>query len=210
MYSFPNFKPAHCPKSSSNCCFFTYIRFLRRQVRWSGIPISWRIFHNLLWSTWSKPLVYSQWSRSRCFSVIPLFFSMIQQMLAIWSLVPLPFLNPASTSGSSQLMHWWNLAWRILNTTLLAWKWVQLCSSLNILWHCLSLGLEWQLPFSVLWPLLSFPNLLHVECRPFTASSFRIWTSSAGIPSSALALWVTMLPKACLKSHLGRMISPAI
>ena len=26
-------------------------RFLRRQVRWSGIPISLRIFHNLLWST---------------------------------------------------------------------------------------------------------------------------------------------------------------
>ena len=22
-------------------------RFLKRQVRWSGIPISWRIFHNL-------------------------------------------------------------------------------------------------------------------------------------------------------------------
>ena len=26
-------------------------RFLRRQVKWSGIPISWRIFHSLLWST---------------------------------------------------------------------------------------------------------------------------------------------------------------
>ena len=26
-------------------------RFLRRQVRWSGFPISWRIFHSLLWST---------------------------------------------------------------------------------------------------------------------------------------------------------------
>ena len=30
--------------------------FLRRQVRWSGIPISWRIFHSLLWSTQSKAL----------------------------------------------------------------------------------------------------------------------------------------------------------
>ena len=29
-------------------------RFLRRQVRWSGIPISFRIFHSLLWSTQSK------------------------------------------------------------------------------------------------------------------------------------------------------------
>ena len=31
-------------------------RFLRKQVRWSGIPISFRIFHSLLWSTQSKAL----------------------------------------------------------------------------------------------------------------------------------------------------------
>ena len=29
-------------------------RFLKRQIRWSGIPISFRIFHSLLWSTQSK------------------------------------------------------------------------------------------------------------------------------------------------------------
>ena len=29
--------------SDSNCCFLTHM-FLRRQVRWSGIPISLRIF----------------------------------------------------------------------------------------------------------------------------------------------------------------------
>ena len=29
-------------------------RFLKRQVRWSGIPISFRIFHSLLWSTQTK------------------------------------------------------------------------------------------------------------------------------------------------------------
>ena len=32
-------------------------RFLKRQVRWSGIPISFRIFHSLLWYTQSKALV---------------------------------------------------------------------------------------------------------------------------------------------------------
>ena len=31
-------------------------RFPLRQVRWSGIPISFRIFHSLLWSTQSKAL----------------------------------------------------------------------------------------------------------------------------------------------------------
>ena len=36
-----------------------------------------------------------------CFSGILLFFSMIQWMLEIWFLFPLPFLNTACTSGSS-------------------------------------------------------------------------------------------------------------
>ena len=31
-------------------------RFLRRQVMWSGIPISLRLFHSLLWFTQSKAL----------------------------------------------------------------------------------------------------------------------------------------------------------
>ena len=34
-------------------------RFLRRQVRWPGSPISWRLFHSLLWSTQSKTLTES-------------------------------------------------------------------------------------------------------------------------------------------------------
>ena len=34
-------------------------RFLKRQVRWSGIPISFRVFHSLLWSTQSKTLASS-------------------------------------------------------------------------------------------------------------------------------------------------------
>ena len=45
---------------------------------------------------------------------------MIQWMLAIWSLVPLPFLNPGWTSGSSWFTYFWSLAWRILSITLLA------------------------------------------------------------------------------------------
>ena len=47
-------------------------------------------------------------------------FSMIQWMLAIWSLVPLPFLKPAWISGSSRFAYYWSLAWTILSITLLA------------------------------------------------------------------------------------------
>ena len=41
----------------------------------------------------------------------------------------------------------------------------------------------------------------HIECNTFTASSFRIWNSSTGIPSPLLALFVVMLSKAHLTSH---------
>ena len=40
---FPNLEPV-CSMSGFNCCFLTCIQILRRQVRWSDIPISWRIF----------------------------------------------------------------------------------------------------------------------------------------------------------------------
>ena len=49
-------------------------------------------------------------------------FSMIQQILAIWSLVPLPFLKPAWTSGNSWFTYCWGLAWRVLSITLLAFS----------------------------------------------------------------------------------------
>ena len=39
-----NLRP--CPKAS-----WLEYRFLRRQVRWSSIPISWRISHSFWWST---------------------------------------------------------------------------------------------------------------------------------------------------------------
>ena len=55
-------------------------------------------------------------------------FSMIQQMLAIWSLIPLPFLNPAWTSGSSQFTYCWSLALRIWSKTLLA------CEMSTVVW----------------------------------------------------------------------------
>ena len=49
-------------------------------------------------------------------------FLMTQQMLATGSLVPLPFLNPAWTSGSSRFTYYQSLAWRILRINLLAWR----------------------------------------------------------------------------------------
>ena len=127
---------------------------------------------------------------------------MIQGILAIWSLVPLLFLNPAWTSGSSRFMYCWSLAWKILSITLL-W-----CEMSAIVWwfeHSLALpffgiGMKTDLfqPCGHCWV---FQICWHIECSIFTASSFSIWNSSTGISSPSLALFVVMFPKAYLTSH---------
>ena len=130
-------------------------------------------------------------------------FSMIRQILAIWSLVPLPSLNPASTSGSSQFTYCWSLAWRILSIILLT------CEMSTIAWffkHSLALPFFWIRMKTDLFQSRGhcwvFQICWHIECGTFKASSFRIWNSSStGIPRSPLALFVVMLPKAHLISH---------
>ena len=52
--------------------------------------------------------------------------------------------------------------------------------------------LFWIWVFQICW---------HLESSTFTASSFRIWNSSAGSPSPPLALFIATLPKAHLTSH---------
>ena len=54
---FPNWNQSIDPCLVLMIASWPAYRFLRRQVRWSGIPISWRIRHSLLWSTESKALV---------------------------------------------------------------------------------------------------------------------------------------------------------
>ena len=132
----------------------------------------------------------------------PLAFSMSQRMLAIWFLVPLPFLNPACTSGSSQFTYCWSLAWRILSITLLT---CEMSTILRQFEHSLAL------PFSGIGMKIGlfqsccycwvFQISWHIECSTSAASSLKILNSSAGIPSPPLALFVVMLPKAHLTSH---------
>ena len=122
-----------------------------------------------------------------------------QWMLAIWSLVPLPSLNPAciNTSGSSQFTYCWSLAWRILSITSLA---CEISSVVQWFEHSLALpcfGIRMKTDlFQSCGHCWIFQVCWHVECSTLTASSFRIWNSSAGILSPPLALFTVMLPKA--------------
>ena len=176
-------------------------RFLRRQVRWSGIPISWRIFHSLLWSTQSKALA-SSIKQKWMFFWNSLAFCIIQWMLAIWSLVPLPFLNTVWTSEISPFMYCWGLAWRILTITLLACEMSATVQSFehSLVLLFLGIGMKTDL-FQSCGHCWVFQISWHIECSTFTASSFRIWNSSTGIPSPPLALFTAMLPKAHLTLH---------
>ena len=143
-------------------------RFLRRQIRWSSTSISLRVFYSLLYPHKGFSVV----SEAEV-DVNSLAFSMIQWLLAIWSLVPLPLWNPGCTSGSSWFTYCWSLAWKTFERNLASmWNEHKLCSSSSILWHCPSLGLECKLSFSVLWPLLSFPDLLTYWVQHFSSSIF--------------------------------------
>ena len=123
--------------------------------------------------------------------------SMTQQVLAIWSPIPLPFLNPAYTSGISLFMYYWSLAWRILSITLLAIVWY-LKHSLTLPFF--GIGMKTDL-FQSCGHCLVFQICWHIECSTLTISSCRIWNSSTGIPSPPPALLIMMLPKTHLTSH---------
>ena len=118
---------------------------------------------------------------------------MMQQMLAIWSLVSRPFLNPACTSGNSQFKYCWSLAGRILRITLLACE-------MNTVVPFFGIGMKTHL-FQSCGHCWVFQICWLIECSTFTASSFWIWKSSAGIPSPPLALFIVMLPKVHLTSQ---------
>ena len=129
-------------------------------------------------------------------------FSVIKQMLAIWSLVPLPFLSKPS------LYFWKFLVHLLLNPGLedfyhyIASVWNE-CDCM-VVWTLFAIAFlrDWHenWPFPVLCHRSVFQICWHIECSTLTASSFSILNSSDGIPSCPLALFVVMLPKAHLTS----------
>ena len=173
MYSFPDLEPVCCSMSSSNYCFLSCIQVLKRQVRWSGILISFRIFRSLLWSTQSKALAQSI-KQKQMFFWNSLAFLMIQQMLAIWSLVLLPFLKSSLNiwkfmvhvllkPGLENFEHYFASMWDECNCV--------------VLWVFFGIAFLWDWnenwPFPILWPLLSFPNLLAYWVQHFHSIIFQ-------------------------------------
>ena len=120
MYSFPNLEPVHFPMSGSNYCFLTCIQVSEEasKVIWYSNRLKNFPYFVVIHTVEGFSIV----NEAEVFFWNSLAFYMIQKMLAICSLVPVTFLNPAWTSGISWFTCCWSLAWRILSITLLAWE----------------------------------------------------------------------------------------
>ena len=107
--------------------------------------------------------------------------------LNIWKFTGHKLLKP----GLENFEHYFTSVWDECNCVVV-WTFF----GISFLW-------DWNenSPFPVLWPLLSFPNLLAYWVQHFHSIIFMIWNSSTGIPSPPLSLFVAMLPKAHLTSH---------
>ena len=119
-YSFLNLEPVRCSMSSSNCYFLPCIQVSQEAGEMVCYSHLFKNFPQFVVIHTVKGFSVVSEAEENVFFWNFLAFSMIQWMLAIWSLVPLPFLNTAWTSGSSSFACCSSLAWRILSTTLLA------------------------------------------------------------------------------------------
>ena len=111
MYSFSYLEPICWPMSSSNYGFLTciYVSQKAGEVVWYS-----QLFQNFpqfigIHTVHGFGIVNK--AEIDVFLELSCFFD---DPVAIWSLVPLPFLKPAWTSGSSQFTYCWSLAsWEI-------------------------------------------------------------------------------------------------
>ena len=154
-----------CSMSGSNCCFLTCIQIFQEagKVVWYSHPV--KNFPQFVVIHTDKSFGIVNKTEVDIYLKVDVFFwnspafSTIQWMLAIWSLVPLPFLNPTWTSGNSLFTYCWILenfegyyasVWDECNC---AAVWMLFVIAFIWDWND-----NWSFP--VLWPLLSFPNLL--------------------------------------------------
>ena len=159
--------------SSSNCCFLTSIRISQRagQVVWyshlfKNFPQFVLIHRVKGFGILNKAEVDVFLELSHFFddpadvgNLISGSSAFSKSSLYIWKFIVHILLKP----GLENFEHYFA-------------RWVQLCSSLSILWHCLSLGLEWK---------LTFPS-------PVAIAEF---SRFVGILSAALSLGLTVTNK---------------
>jgi len=171
MYSLSYLEPVCCSMSSSNCCFLTCIQISQEadQVVWYSHLL--KNFPQFIVIHRVKGFGIVNKAEIDVFLELSCFF---HDAADIGNLIsgPPPFLKPAWTSGSSRFTYWWSLAWRILSITSV---WDE-CNC-TVVCTCFGIAFLWDWnenwPFPVLWPLLSFPNLLAYWVQHFHSIIFQ-------------------------------------
>ena len=188
-----------CSMSSSNCCFLICLQNSQEAVRWSGIPSSLRIFQFVVIHTVkgfgivNKAEVDVFFLEFSCFFYDPMDVGSLisgssafsKSSLNIWKFLVRVLLKPNLENFEHYFDSMWNECGSFEHS--LALPFFGTGMKTDLFQSC---GHGWV--SQICW---------HIECSTFTASSFRIWVSSAGMPSPPLALFVVIPPKAHLTSH---------
>ena len=172
MYSFPKCEPVNWSCQVLTVASWSAYRFLRRQVRWPGIPISLRIFHKFVvihtvkGFSVVKEAEVDVFLEFLCFiydpadvsNLIFAFSAFSKSSLYIWKFLVHVLLKPSLENFEHFFASMWNerncaRVWTFFGIALL-WDWNE----------------NWLL--AVLWPLLSFPNLLTYWVQYFNSIIF--------------------------------------
>ena len=168
MYSFSNLEPVYCSMSSSS---WPADRFLKRQVRWSGILISWRIFQFIVIHT-VKGFGIVNKAEVDVFLELSCF---LNDPMNVGNLIS------GSTASSKPSFYMWKFSVHVLLEPILedfehylASMWNE-CRCTEV-WTFFGIAFLWDWnknwPFPLLCLLLNFPNLLAYLVQHFHSIIF--------------------------------------
>ena len=172
MYSFSNFEPVHCSLFSSNCCFLTHIQVSQEtgKVIWYSCLFKnfpqFVVIHTVEgFSIVNEAGVDFFWNSLVFFyeptdvgNLISGSFAFSKPNLYIWNFPILILLKPSLKDFEQNLTSIWN---------------DHICS-IVCTFFVIALLCNWNenWPFPVLWPLLSFPNMLTYWVQHFNSIIF--------------------------------------
>ena len=169
---FPILKQSVFPCLVLTVASWSACRFLRRQFRWSGIPISLKIFHNLLWATQSTAFCIVNKAEVNAF---------LELTCISYDPTDGGHLISASSAFSKSNLNIWKFSVQILLIPILKYFECYLANMWDecncvVVWTFFGISFLWDWnedrPFPVLWPLLSFPNLLPYWVQHFHSIIF--------------------------------------
>ena len=171
MYSFPTLEPACCSMSGSNYCFLTCIQISQEAFRWSGIPIfqnfpQFVVIHIVKGFGIVNKAEIDVFLEHSCFfdesngccNLISGSSAFSKYSVNMWTFTVHVLLKP----GLENFEHYFASVWDECNCAVV-WTFF----GIALLWDC---NENWSFP--VLWPLLSFPNLLAYLVQHFHSIIF--------------------------------------